>query len=726
MPSALASKTRPGASTPASGRPRRLDIEGLRAIAVVAVVLDHLVHWPRGGFVGVDIFFVISGYLISGILLREATATGRISFRQFYIRRIKRILPAAAVVLSVTVTVAYVVFYPGRASSVGIDALWSLLFSANWRFAIQGTDYMNSGSAVSPLQHYWSLGVEEQFYIVWPWIILGALYLARRLRATPRRTVAMLALTVAASIAFSFAFALWETQMNHTVAYFSTLSRAWELSAGAILAVLTASFKGFERRFRVVLLWVGLALLAGSCLLITPETPFPGPYALVPVVGTCLVILAGTGVQSAPYDRAAWILTNPVSRYIGKISYSLYLWHFPVIVFVGALLPSGSKRYYVVAVGAMILLSICSFMLVEDPIRRSSFGSSRTKVRPGVKHGHSKPVAIALLAVVLVAAPVAASATLGQQKTADAGSSPAGTGVPESITATTREGRQEQLRLALLASQWPSLTPDPAGMGPDGILAKADEWTKDGCLGGELSPLAHEKDVKRNAARCTYGSESASKTVIVFGDSTTMSFVPGIRKALQDQDVKIYVYTVAACSPTLVPDGQDASARECIQFKDWVQEEIQRLRPATVVSSFLRNDGHLASHATGPQADAEWQHNVSAMGDFAISNGARYILIEAPAPAKADPSLCITRFSVPSDCVTERAKIFDNNSDVDRRALVSLGSDAVYLPTKDWFCFEGKCPAFVGNTAIYADINHISARASEELAPLMKDALLGR
>jgi hypothetical protein len=205
-----------------------------------------------------------------------------------------------------------------------------------------------------------------------------------------------------------------------------------------------------------------------------------------------------------------------------------------------------------------------------------------------------------------------------------------------------------------------------------------------------------------------------------------MSFVPGIRKALQDQDVKIYVYTVAACSPTLVPDGQDASARECIQFKDWVQEEIQRLRPATVVSSFLRNDGHLASHATGPQADAEWQHNVSAMGDFAISNGARYILIEAPAPAKADPSLCITRFSVPSDCVTERAKIFDNNSDVDRRALVSLGSDAVYLPTKDWFCFEGKCPAFVGNTAIYADINHISARASEELAPLMKDALLGR
>lgn len=726
MPSALATETRPGAITPASGHQRRLDIEGLRAIAVVAVVLDHLVHWPRGGFVGVDIFFVISGYLISGILLREATATGRISFRQFYIRRIKRILPAAAVVLSVTVTAAYVVFYAGRASSIAGDAWWALLFSANWRFAILGTDYMNSGSSVSPIQHYWSLGVEEQFYILWPWIILGSLYVARRLRANPRATVAILASAVAGSMLISFAFALWETQANHTVAYFSTFSRGWELSAGALLAVLTASFKGFVRPLRVALLWLGLALLVGSCLLISPETPFPGPNAIYPVLGTCLVILAGTGLQSEGYDRAAWVLTNPVSRYIGKISYSLYLWHFPIIIFLGTLLPSGSKRFYVIAVAVMILLSVCSFKLVEDPIRRSSFGSPRAKVRDRSARGRIRPVAVAIFAVVLVGAPVIASATLGQQGTADAGSSPAGTEGPESITAATPEGRHEQLRSALAASQWPALTPDPAGMGPDGALAKPVEWTKDGCLGGELSPLAHEKDVTLNAARCVYGSESAANSVIVFGDSTTMSFVPGIRRALEGQDVKVFVYTVAACSPTLVPDGEDASADECIRFKRWVQDEIQRLRPDSVVSSFLRNDGHLASQATGAQADDEWQRNISAMGDFAINHGARYVLLEAPAPAKADPSLCITRFSTPGDCVTQRAATSDNNSAVERRALASLGDDALYLPTKDWFCVDGKCPAFIGNTALYADINHISARASEELAPLMVGALRGR
>jgi peptidoglycan/LPS O-acetylase OafA/YrhL len=725
MSSALAVGTRSEATKPPSGHHRRLDIEGLRAIAVVAVVLDHLVHWPRGGFVGVDIFFVISGYLISGILLREATATGRISFRQFYLRRMKRILPAAALVLSVTVTVAYVVFYGGRASSIAGDAFWALLFSANWRFAILGTDYMNSGSSVSPLQHYWSLGVEEQFYIVWPWIIIGALYLARRLRANAGGTKVILASAIGVPILISFAFALWETQGNHTVAYFSTFSRGWELSAGALLAVLTASFRGFARPLRVMFLWIGLALLAGSALLISPATPFPAPNALYPVLGTCFVILAGTGEQSAAYNRMAWILTNPVSRYVGKISYSLYLWHFPVIIILATLVPEGSKRFYVLAVALMLVLSIGSFKFVEDPIRRSSLGSSSVR-EPGAQQRHRIRLlaAVGIFAVLLIVVPLTAFATLGQQRTTDANRSPSGTGRQESTVATTVGGRQEQLRSALLAEQWPALAPDPATMGADGALAKPVEWTKDGCLGGELSPLAHEKDVTANAARCAYGSETATKSVMIFGDSTTMSFVPGIRKALEGQDIRIYVYTVAACSPTLVPAGEDASAEECIRFKAWVQDEIQRLQPITVVSSFLRNDGHLASKATGAEADAEWQRNIASMAAYVTRTGARYVLLEAPAPAKAEPSLCITRFSKPSDCVTERAPSFDNYSDVASRALDSVGKNALYVPTKDWFCVEGRCPAFIGNTALYADINHISARASEELAPLMADALL--
>lgn len=712
-----------------SGHARRFDIEGLRAVAVIAVVLDHLFQWPRGGFVGVDIFFVISGYLISGILLREASATGRISFKNFYIRRLKRILPAAALVLSVTVTAAYVIFYGGRASSIAADAFWALLFSANWRFAISGTDYMNSGASVSPVQHYWSLGVEEQFYIFWPWIILGALYVARRLRTNQNGRVAVLAVAVGLAIAGSFVFALWETQGNHTVAYFSTFSRSWELGAGALLAILTASFAGFARRVRVVLLWVGMSLLVGSALLITPETPFPAPYALFPVFGACLVILAGTGKDDTSegwYDRQAWILSNPVSRFIGKISYSLYLWHFPVIVLLVAFVPAASGWFHPVAIVTMIVLSWASFRFVEDPIRRSELGAKKNASGPRAarspKRRRRAVAGVAAFAAALVAAPLIAFTTVGQQQSIASSEDGNGHGQVTAGAATV-DARQDLLRTALGTSDWPVLSPNPAEMGPDGALAKPTEWIKDGCLGGELSPLAHNKDVTVNAKRCVYGDEASTRSMVIFGDSTTMSFVPGIRKAVEGLDWKVYVYTVAACSPIVVPPADDASASECVRFKGWVQDEIRRMRPDTVVSSFLRNDGQLASKATGGKADDEWQRYIAATAEFVTDNGARYVLLEAPAPAKAEPSQCITRFSTPADCVTERAAAFDSQSEVGLRAVAKVGDRAVFVPTKEWFCVDDRCPAFIGPTALYADINHISARASEELAPLLAEVI---
>ncbi|MDJ0351160.1 acyltransferase family protein [Pseudarthrobacter sp. PH31-O2] len=722
MPAATAIRAKSEAPPSAPVHARRLDIEGLRAVAVVAVVLDHLFHWPHGGFVGVDIFFVISGYLISGILLREATSTGRISFRQFYIRRIKRILPAAAVVLSATVTAGYVIYYGGKATSIAWDAVWALLFSANWRFAILGTDYMNSGASVSPLQHYWSLGVEEQFYIFWPWIILAAMFVARRVRSNQRGTVLILGTAVALPILLSFVFALWETSGNHTVAYFSTLSRAWELGAGALLAVLTVSFKGFTHALRVLLLWMGLALLLSSILFITPATPFPAPYAVIPVLGSCLVILAGIGTADQRYERQAWILTNRLSRYLGKISYSLYLWHFPVIILLASVVSPDSKWFSVVAISLMAVLSVASFHFVEDPIRRSKLGRPAKVIGTHSVRGPvtriSATVPIVALVVAVVSAPLVAAAVSQQQATAPAAASVA----PVSDVATV-PARQQVLRSALAATDWPALQPNPAEMGPDGALAKPDEWIKDGCLGGELSPLAHSKDVVQNAAGCVYGTENATRALVVFGDSTTMSYVPGIRKAVDEKGWKIYIYTVAACSPTLVPVGEDGSAKECIRFKSWVQDEIQRIHPDLVVSSFLRNDGQLASKATGSKADAEWQRNIADMAKFVTSNGARYVLLEAPTPAKAEPSQCITRFSKPVDCITDRRAEFDSQARVSREALSSLGDRGAFVPTKEWFCVDAQCPAFLGGTALYADINHISARASEELAPLLRDAL---
>lgn len=703
-----------------SGNRRRLDIEGLRAVAVLAVVFDHLFHWPNGGFIGVDIFFVISGFLITGILLREAHAAGKISFRKFYSRRIKRILPAAALVLSVTVAMAYILYYAGRANSIAADAFWSLLFSANWRFAILGTDYMNSGASVSPLQHYWSLGVEEQFYIVWPWIILAGLYIAKRFRLNSIGTTLVLSISIIVPLLISFTYSLWETKVVHTVAYFSTFSRGWELAAGALLAVVTVNFNGFNLSVRALLHWMGLALIAGSLIFIGPNTPFPGPYALFPVIGASLVILAGTGQHIDGYDKASWLLTNPASRFIGKISYSLYLWHFPVIIYLAAFVPVDGRRYYILAISIMLILSIGSFNFVEDPIRRGTFGK-RGFGRPTSAGHRQTKVALALFSIAIVAIPTAAYATFGNQPQS---SSTVDASIPAVLPAgNPLEVRQKMLTSALSATEWPSLTPNPAEMGPDGALAKPDEWIKDGCLGGVLSPLAHDKDVIANAERCAYGNENAPKSMIIFGDSTTMSFVPGIRKALNDQDWKVYVYTVAACSPTLVePKVTDGSAEECIRFKAWVVSEIKRISPTLVVSSFLRNDGQLKDHAEGAEADAEWQRQVTGMGKIATDAGAEYVLLGAPNPAKSDPSQCISRVSRPSDCITNLPTGFDSNERAMERAVADVGPGARYVSTKDWFCIDDRCPAFVGNTGMFADINHISARASEELAPLMVKA----
>ncbi|WP_312180330.1 acyltransferase, partial [Arthrobacter sp.] len=215
----------------------RYDIEGLRALAVAAVLSHHLMSWPSGGYAGVDIFFVISGFLITTVLIREITSPEKLSLGDFYRRRIRRLVPAAVTVLATTSAGAFLVFGPGRAASILEDAVWSFFFLGNWRFAAEGTDYLNAGTVVSPLQHYWSLGIEEQFYLVWPWLLLLGIGAATALRCTDRGLRVLLLLVIGAFCVVSFGFAAWETVHRPTTAYFSTFSRAWELGAGALLAV---------------------------------------------------------------------------------------------------------------------------------------------------------------------------------------------------------------------------------------------------------------------------------------------------------------------------------------------------------------------------------------------------------------------------------------------------------------------------------------------------------
>ncbi|MDR6168588.1 peptidoglycan/LPS O-acetylase OafA/YrhL [Microbacterium paludicola] len=351
--------------------PRR-DIQGLRALAVLAVIGAHAVGWPRGGFVGVDVFFVVSGFLITGALLREVQLTGGIRLAAFAGRRARRILPLAVVVLLATAASAFVVFNRPRAEQTLVDALWSAGFAANWRFTAVGTDYFHADDAVSPLQHFWSLAVEEQFYLAWPLLLLLAVSLLPAARRRGAAAAAAAATLAAAVVATSFAWAMLQSADAAVAAYFSTFTRAWELAIGALIAAMVPLLRRIPPVLGGLASWVGVGSLVVAFAVIDPAAGgFPAPWAALPVIATALV-LAG-GVPGDPRHRHLFPLTNPVSVFAGDVSYSLYLWHFPVIVFAAVLLPA-REATTVLVLAITAVLAVASYHLVERPFRFAPYG----------------------------------------------------------------------------------------------------------------------------------------------------------------------------------------------------------------------------------------------------------------------------------------------------------------------------------------------------------------
>ncbi|HEX5199052.1 MAG TPA: acyltransferase [Actinoplanes sp.] len=357
----------------------RPDIEGLRAVAVAAVVLSHAgVPGLGGGYIGVDVFFVISGFLITSLMLREVATTGGLSLLRFYGRRARRILPASSVVLVTVILAGYHWLGFLRGDEIASDGRWAALFASNFNFAAQGVDYLESQAAPSPLQHFWSLAVEEQFYFVWPALLVLLIWLGLR-----HLTPAVLAVAVVASLVCS----VWQSGV--TWSYFSPATRAWELGAGCLLALVAGRLSRIPAGLSAAMAGAGLAGIVVAALSFDDGTPFPGYAAALPVAGTVLV-LAGRGDA---------VLGIAPLRWLGRISYSVYLWHWPVLtIAVQAFGPlNGLTRTGLVLLS--VVLAMVTYALVENPIRRS--GRLRRS-----------PVRTALLAAALIVAPIAVALVL--------------------------------------------------------------------------------------------------------------------------------------------------------------------------------------------------------------------------------------------------------------------------------------------------------------------------
>ena len=353
------------AGTAPEDRKFRPDVEGLRAVAILLVVLYHAGVPPfHGGYVGVDVFYVISGFVITGLLLRERTTRGRTSLISFYARRCRRILPAAALVTIATVAATYHWLGFIRGGEVVHDARAAALFVANFHFISLGTNYLTAQRPASPLQNLWSLSVEEQFYLVYPtfFAVIAALSWWKTLRV---RLAAGLVLVIAAS----FAWSVYQTPTSQIAAYFSPLTHAWELALGALVAVVTGALASMPRRFAAASTWIGLAAIAVSGIVFTDATRYPGWVVALPVVGTAAVIAGGAAI---PRLGAESILGRRPMQWLGKLSYSFYLWHWPLLAiaaeYAGHDLPLTTSLMWV---AVALALSAVTFALIEDPVRKA-------------------------------------------------------------------------------------------------------------------------------------------------------------------------------------------------------------------------------------------------------------------------------------------------------------------------------------------------------------------
>ena len=387
----------PAVTSRASVRP---EIQALRAVAIGCVVLYHF--WPAvlpAGFVGVDVFFVVSGFLITGLLLRDAERFGRVRLRDFYGRRVRRILPAALVVLSACAVATLLVAPRVEWRPFLQQVLSSALYVQNWHLARDSQIPRRADLESTPVQHFWSLSVEEQFYLLWPLLIIAALWLAVRLGR--RRLVVVAAVLGVATVA-SYVHGVALTAQDHNLAYFSTFARAWEFGVGGLLALAPAIVGERLRRTRALATWLGLAAIAAAALTFTDHELFPGVIALVPVLGTAAVIWAG--MPRAALSLAPVVALRPV-QWFGDLSYSLYLWHWPIIMFTPFILGRPSEAPVMVLLLVIsIAVAAASKRWIEDPFRRPA---PRERVRMPRARRIGVASAAALAAVVLLTSGVA-------------------------------------------------------------------------------------------------------------------------------------------------------------------------------------------------------------------------------------------------------------------------------------------------------------------------------
>ncbi|MFL6131340.1 MAG: acyltransferase family protein [Nocardioidaceae bacterium] len=674
---------------------QRLDVQGMRGVAVLLVVLSHAgLAAVAGGYVGVDVFFVLSGFLITGILLKEARHEGKVSIARFYGNRAKRILPVGTLVLVITAFAGAGTLNLVRARSLFDDITAAALFVANWRFAIGETDYFAQGEPHSAVQHYWSLAVEEQFYFLWPLLIGAAFYGARKLhRPGVDRRQLMLGSVLAVITVASFTWSVMQTSHTPTFAYFSTFTRAWELGVGGLLAIFATRLRRMPSLVKAAASWLGVAAIVTSALLYTDGTPVPGAAAALPVLGTAGILFGG---MVGPRFGARVLLEVLPLRWLGDISYSLYLWHWPLLVLGSAYLGrTSSVGENLMLMAVAVLLSALSYYLLENPVRNRA--SLRREPR------HALVFWPAAVAGVVVPLSVIGPALLSSNNQAVAQAARRADVAIANVKQTNADASDLEVAVALAdkGGPLPSFSPDAAHVQGDVSYMPSD------CRSGRGS-IAHTV--------CEMGDPRGKKTMVLMGDSTAAMYVPGISRAAKKLHWSFRPLVKYQCPAADVLQIQEGKAfRECAPWRRWAERKLAKIHPDVVVLVGLTNLNEATdSGATESDDLGAWQAGTErTVAKVKRHSGSVIVLGMMPRPTTR-PVDCLSN---PKSTMQDCSFPIDDLSDTSRAASLAgaRAAGARYVDWLDWVCADGICPEVIGSNAVWADSHHLTATFSRSL-----------
>ncbi|HET8795799.1 MAG TPA: acyltransferase family protein [Arthrobacter sp.] len=681
-----------------SPSPLRKDIQGLRALAVALVVLFHL--WPgtiSGGYIGVDVFLVISGYLITSHLLKKPPRKAH-DLWKFWARRLRRLLPAALVVLTVT-AVAVRLVAPGTMwIETAKQIIASALYVQNWVLAAGSVDYMAGDAVDSPVQHFWSLSVEEQFYLVWPLLILAVAWLvSRRLvrrgisinsEAADRATIRLARTAIAAVVLASLAISIWVTAVEPAAAYFITPTRIWELGLGGLAATFTTvGSRNPDGKLAAILAWAGIAAVFAAAYWYTGSTPFPGAAALLPVVGTAVILLADT---RHPLSPTAFLKHRHV-QWLGDVSYSVYLWHWPLIVLVpfvsnGSL---GMLDKAVIIVATLVLAGI-SKVHVEDRFR---FAKPHAPVRSSFQFA-----AVGMMVVVVLGSLQWTEAEVRNEMAAEE-------------LAAVQEGDDPCLGAAALV-KGPAECPvdKDTKVVPDPELAKKDKADID------VARCFPERSYDEKLS-CSFGSGDTE--IALVGNSHARHWLPALRELAGEKNWTIDTYIISRCTATDARQQFDTEKKseDCYEWGQWAQQQTMGDKYDLVITS-ERQSSPIVGHSladSGPAAVEGYESYLKRWADA----GTNVLAIKDPTFPGSDIPECVAKN--PDDHMVCSGTPSDwKISDPLVQAIKNIDRKNVNYQSFDHLiCAPDRCRAVNGGVITYSDASHLTATYVKTMAPYM-------